>query len=70
MSKFTYHYRPVNRDDLPWQSRALRPVANADLARSAGATWANAMAREDCPVEIKVIELVSDGRGGLIERKS
>jgi hypothetical protein len=66
---FTYHYRPVNRDDLPWQSRAKKPYGTIGHARAAGATWANAMANEGCPVEFKVVELVSDGRGGLVAKE-
>lgn len=65
---FSYLYRNVNRPDLPWTSRALKPFPTMGKARSAGATWANAMSKEGCPVEIKVIELVSDGRGGLVEK--
>jgi hypothetical protein len=66
---FTFQYRPVNADHLPWEGRATKPYSTKGIARAAGLTWASAMQREGCPVEVRVVELVSDGRCGLVIRE-
>lgn len=66
---FHFQYRPVNREDKTWEMRPSRPYGSMARARAAGLSWAAAMDRESCPVEIRVVELVSDGRGGMIVRE-
>jgi hypothetical protein len=68
MQYFIFQYRPVNTDK-EWQSRPTKPHLTMDRARAEGSRWANAMAFENCPVEIRIVELVSDGRGGLVVKE-
>ena len=62
---FTFQYKPAGKGWLP------RPdtYKTSSLANRAAERWANNMAREGCPVEVRVMQLISDGRGGMIPQE-
>lgn len=63
---FMFKYRPFNTDK--WSVPGGRkPFKTIGFARRAAKQWEEAMDAEGCPVVTEVYQLVSDGRGGLME---
>ena len=63
---FSFVYRIGNDRD---HARAKMWATRAG-AQNAADKWAADMLAQDCPVETRVFELVSDGRHGLVEQVS
>lgn len=62
---FIFKYQVVGKPE--WHSKAGKPYQTIGNARRAADRWATVMRNEGCHISTKCFELVSDGRGGMIE---